>query len=163
MNSGVVVIEQGSFDLQLFLQVGFKLCIDVLHYGLVAEEREERALSKHLLLGQHRSLNNTQEASWVLCTLWRQVLHLVPSLSNLPSLPTKCVFLLGALGAYYGQISKEMWWRPWTLSAHKAATLKKNLFCSLSHWDLNHWSDSTIENHQKQENVTMKSPPLFIP
>lgn len=26
-----------------------------------------------------------------------------------------------------------MWWRPWTLSAHKAATLKKNLFCSLSH------------------------------
>jgi len=53
MNSGVVVIEQGSFDLQLFLQVGFKLCIDVLHYGLVAEEREERALSKHLLLGQH--------------------------------------------------------------------------------------------------------------
>lgn len=69
MNSGVVVIEQGSFDLQLFLQVGFKLCIDVLHYGLVAEEREERALSKHLLLGQHRSLNNTQEASWVLCTL----------------------------------------------------------------------------------------------
>lgn len=69
MNSGVMVIEQGSFDLQLFLQVGFKLCINVLYYGLVAEEREDRALSRHLLLGQHKSLNHTQEASWVLCTL----------------------------------------------------------------------------------------------
>lgn len=38
----VVVVEQGPLDLQLFLQVGFELCVDVLYYGLVAAERKHR-------------------------------------------------------------------------------------------------------------------------
>lgn len=38
----IVVVEQGSLDLQLFLQVGFKLRIDVFYYRLVAEERRHR-------------------------------------------------------------------------------------------------------------------------
>ena len=44
MNSGVVVIEQGSFDLQLFLQVGFKLSINELNNGLVALMKGKRFL-----------------------------------------------------------------------------------------------------------------------
>lgn len=38
----VVVVEQGPLDLQLFLQVGFKLGVNVFHYGLVAGERRHR-------------------------------------------------------------------------------------------------------------------------
>lgn len=65
VNPGVVVIEQGSFDLQLFLQVGFKLCVDVFYYGLVADEREDTALSKpgRSLLGPHRSLTRKLQRS----------------------------------------------------------------------------------------------------
>lgn len=38
----VVVVEQGPLDLQLFLQVGFELCVDVFYYRLVAGERRHR-------------------------------------------------------------------------------------------------------------------------
>lgn len=36
VDPGVVVVEEGTFDLQFLLQVGFKLGIDIFHYGLVA-------------------------------------------------------------------------------------------------------------------------------
>lgn len=36
MDPGVVVVEQGTFDLHLLLQVGLKLGVDVVHYGLEA-------------------------------------------------------------------------------------------------------------------------------
>lgn len=38
----VVVVEQGPLDLQLFLQVGFELCVNVFYYRLVAGERRHR-------------------------------------------------------------------------------------------------------------------------
>ena len=36
MDPGVVVVEQGTFDLHLLLQVGLKLSVDVVHYGFEA-------------------------------------------------------------------------------------------------------------------------------
>jgi len=71
MNSGVVVIEQGPFDLQLFLQVGFKLCIDIFYYRLVAEERKHSTeKTRAFTAGTTQVTDPSQEASLVLCTLW---------------------------------------------------------------------------------------------
>lgn len=38
VDSGVVVIEQRTLYFQLFLQVVFKLCVDIVHDGFIAEE-----------------------------------------------------------------------------------------------------------------------------
>lgn len=52
MDPCVVVVEQGSLDLQLFLQVGFELGIDVFYYGLVTGERRHRE-NQGVVLGPH--------------------------------------------------------------------------------------------------------------
>lgn len=72
MNPGVVVIEQGSLDLQLLLQVGFKLRIDIFYYRLVAEEREDMAERKpgYSLLEQHRSLGGCSAHYGNKCCSW---------------------------------------------------------------------------------------------
>lgn len=41
MDPGVVVVEQGTLDLHLLLQVGLKLGVDVVHYGFEAAGHRE--------------------------------------------------------------------------------------------------------------------------
>lgn len=72
VNSGVMVIEQGSFDLQLFLQVGFKLRINIFYYRLVAEEREHGTEKTRSFTGRMTRVTDghfMMEASWVSGTL----------------------------------------------------------------------------------------------
>lgn len=91
VNPGVVVIEQGSFDLQLFLQVGFKLRIDIFYYRLVAEEREDRAERKPgcSLLEQHRLLGGCSAHYGDKCCSWNP-----PCPTYSPSLASVCFHLV---------------------------------------------------------------------
>lgn len=41
VDSGVVVVEKRALDFQFFLQVVFKLCVDVINNGLVTVERNK--------------------------------------------------------------------------------------------------------------------------
>lgn len=41
VDPGVVVVKQRTFDLQLFLEIVFKLSVDVVNDGLVTVERVE--------------------------------------------------------------------------------------------------------------------------
>lgn len=34
----VVVVEEGALDFQLFLEVVFKLCVDIVHYRFITEK-----------------------------------------------------------------------------------------------------------------------------
>ena len=118
MNSGVVVIEQGSFDLQLFLQVGFKLRIDIFYYRLVAEERKHGTEKTRAFTAGTTQVTDQHSGSFTgALHITGQTLLLGPSPPNLQSLLSKCVFPLGAQGEYYGRISKIKWQRPWTLDA----------------------------------------------
>ena len=113
MNSGVMVIEQGSFDLQFFLQVGFKLRIDIFYYRLVAAERKcgtekTRAFATGTTQVTDRHSRSFMGALYIM----GQALLLRPSPPNLQSLPSKRVFPLGAQGEYYGHNSKIKWQRP---------------------------------------------------
>jgi hypothetical protein len=51
VNSGVVVGVQHSPDLQFFLQVGLKLCIDEFHDGFVARVENREMVALHPKLG----------------------------------------------------------------------------------------------------------------
>lgn len=44
MDPGVVVVKQRAFDLQLFLQIVFKLSVDVVNDGLVTVGRAKEEL-----------------------------------------------------------------------------------------------------------------------
>lgn len=45
VDSGVVIVEERTFDFQLFLQVVFKLCVDVIHNGLITVKEAKKSLS----------------------------------------------------------------------------------------------------------------------
>lgn len=50
VDPGVVVVKQRALDFQLFLQIIFKLRVDVVHNGLVtAEQTRERSLVYRLI------------------------------------------------------------------------------------------------------------------
>lgn len=36
MDASIMVVKYGTFNFQFFLEVGFKLCIYVIHYWLIA-------------------------------------------------------------------------------------------------------------------------------
>lgn len=40
MDAGVVVVEKSTLDLQLFLEIGFKLIIYIINYWLIAEKNK---------------------------------------------------------------------------------------------------------------------------
>lgn len=42
VDPGVVVVKQRALDLQLFLEIVFKLSVDVVDYGLVTVETSQR-------------------------------------------------------------------------------------------------------------------------
>lgn len=160
-----MVIEQGSFDLQLFLQVGFKLCVDIFYYRLVAEERKcGTAKTRAFATGTTQVTDWHSRSFMGALYIMGQAVLLWPSPPNLQFLPSKRVFPLGAQGEYYGHNNKIKWQRPWTLGAwqsHTTATLKKNVFCSLSNWSQSCCSANVTEKHPVEENLKLKPPPTL--
>lgn len=103
VNSGVVVIEQRSFDLQLFLQVGFKLCIDIFYYRLIAEERKQGTEKTRAFTAATTQVTDLRSGSFMGALPNTETDTALRTL--LQSLLSKCVFPLGAQGDYYTHIS----------------------------------------------------------
>lgn len=46
VDPGVMIVKQGSFDLQLLLKIVFKLSVNVVNDGLVAVKRSKEKMSR---------------------------------------------------------------------------------------------------------------------